>query len=151
MPVKSAMKPASVQGSSAARVSVNVSKPPAAPPPRVMPRPAQGNKASSSSSDEAPILFQNYFKSVGPRTYAAQVKQARNGNQFLVLTEGKRDAETGQLRKTRLFVYSEDFSPFFRMLHETAQWIKANPVPPEVKARREKFWARHRNGKVTKI
>ena len=46
------------------------------------------------------IIFQKYFKSVGPRTYAAQVKVATNGNHFLVLTEGKRD-EKNELRKTK--------------------------------------------------
>ena len=91
---------------------------------------------------EPAILFQQFFKSVGPRTYAAQVKEAGNGNHFLVLTEGKRDEKTGEVRKTRLFLYSEDFVAFFRMLHETAQFIKANPVDPKVKAKREKFWAK---------
>ena len=45
---------------------------------------------------EPKILFQQFFKSVGPRTYAAQVKQAANGNHFLVLTEGKRDDKTNE-------------------------------------------------------
>ena len=50
-----------------------------------------------------------------------------------MLTEGKRDETTAELRKTRLFIYSEDFVEFFRMLHETAQFIKTNPVPEEIK------------------
>jgi hypothetical protein len=91
---------------------------------------------------EAEILFQKYFKSVGPRTYAAQLKKAGNGNHFLVFTEGKRDDNTGEVRKTRLFVFSEDFAQFFRMLHETAQFIRDNPVPAEVKAKRAKYWAK---------
>jgi len=91
---------------------------------------------------EAEILFQKYFKSVGPRTYAAQLKQAGNGNHFLVFTEGKRDDKTGEVRKTRLFVFSEDFGQFFRMLHETAQFIRENPVPAEVKGKRERYWAK---------
>ena len=94
------------------------------------------------SKPQAEILFQKYFKSVGPRTYAAQLKQAGNGNHFLVLTEGKRDDKTDEVRKTRLFVFSEDFTAFFRMLHETAQFIRDNPVPAEVKKKREKYWAR---------
>jgi hypothetical protein len=91
---------------------------------------------------EPVILFQNYFKSVGPRTYAAQVKKAGNGNHFLVITEGKRDEASAQVKKTKLFVFSEDFPAFFRMLHETAQFIKANPVSDDVKRKREKFWAK---------
>src|SRR5947208_354484 len=58
---------------------------------------------------EAKILFQKFFKSVGPRTYAAQIKEAHNGNHFLVLTEGKRDEATNEVRKTRIFIFSEDF------------------------------------------
>jgi hypothetical protein len=91
---------------------------------------------------EPKILFQKYFKSVGPRTYAAQIKEAANGNHFLVLTEGKRDEKTNEVRKSRLFIYSEDFVALFKMLHETAQFIKANPVDPKVKARMAKIWAK---------
>jgi hypothetical protein len=90
------------------------------------------------------ILFQKFFKSVGPRTYAAQVKEASNGNHFLVLTEGKRDDATGDVRKTRLFVFSEDFAQFFDLLEQTARFIKAHPVPDEVKQRRRRFWERER-------
>ncbi|MGH7215203.1 MAG: DUF3276 family protein [Tepidisphaeraceae bacterium] len=106
-----------------------------------MKRPA-AKPGPAGDRPEPKILFQNYFKSVGPRTYAAQVKQAANGNHFLVLTEGKRDETSGQVRKTRLFVYSEDFAQFFRMLHDTACWIRANPVPDAIKQRRATFWAR---------
>jgi len=109
----------------------------------MLPR-AQNSRPSSKTGpkEEPKILFQKFFKSVGPRTYVAQVKEASNGNHFLVLTEGKRDDKTGEIRKTRLFAYSEDFIEFFRLLHETAQFIKANPVDPEVKAKRAKFWAK---------
>lgn len=89
-----------------------------------------------------PILFQKFFKSIGPRTYASQIKQASNGNHYLVLTEGKRVAESDEVRKIRLFIYSEDFPAFFRMLHETAQWIRANPLSEEVKRKRDSYWNR---------
>jgi hypothetical protein len=100
------------------------------------------NGAHANGKPEAKILFQKYFKSVGPRTYAAQVKEAGNGNHFLVLTEGKRDPETGEVKKTRVFVYSEDFPSYFRMLHETAQFIKAHPVSEEIKIKRQRYWAK---------
>ena len=99
-------------------------------------------RSSGQSHDEHEILFQRYFKSIGPRTYAAQMKKAHNGNHYLVLTEGKRDTKTDEIRKSRLFVFSEDFVAFFRMLHETAQFIKANPVPDDVRRKRQSFWAR---------
>ena len=96
---------------------------------------------SRAARPEPKILFQSYFKSVGPRTYAAQVKQASNGNHFIVFTEGKRDPASGELRKTRLFVYSEDFSAFFHLMKETAEFVKANPVPQEVREKRKRFWS----------
>ncbi len=92
---------------------------------------------------EPKILFQSYFKSVGPRTYAAQMKEAANGNHFLVLTEGKRDESSGDVKKTRLFVFSEDFVAFFRLMKETSEFIKAHPLSEKVKQKREKFWAKH--------
>src|SRR5260370_157969 len=58
-------------------------------PPTAAP-PAVGKK----TSDDHEILFQHWFKSVGPRTYAAQLKKAGNGNHYLVLTEGRRDDKT---------------------------------------------------------
>jgi hypothetical protein len=100
----------------------------------------QDPRRPPAATDEHKILFQTYFKSLGPRTYAAQIKEANNGNHYLVLTEGKRDAQTGDLRKSRLFVYSEDFSAFFHMLQETAQFIKGHPVPEEVRKRRQRYW-----------
>jgi len=109
-----------------------------APAHRAKPRP-------DAPKPEAEILFQKFFQSVGPRTYAAQVKRAGNGNHFLVLIEGKRDEATGEVRKTRLFLFSEDFGKFFQMLHETAKFIREHPVPDDVKEKRAKFWAK-KNG-----
>jgi hypothetical protein len=99
-----------------------------------------------ASTDEHEILFQKFFKSVGPRTYAAQVKRAKNGNHYLVLMEGKRDAASGDVRKTRLFVYSEDFVEFFRLIKSAAEFIKQNPLPDEVREKRERFWVRQSAG-----
>ena len=100
------------------------------------------NSPRPASADHE-ILFQNYFKSVGPRTYATQVKKAGNGNHYLVMTEGKRDEKTNEVRKTRLFVYSEDFVEFFKMIKGAAEFIKANPLPDHVRKQREKFWAKN--------
>lgn len=109
---------------------------------------APGDRAKAPGNGpkpEAEILFQKFFHSVGPRTYAAQVKRAGNGNHFLVLTEGKRDEATGEVRKTRLFLFSEDFGKFFQMLHETAKFIREHPVPDEIREKRARFWAK-KNG-----
>jgi|SRR6185437_2163750 len=100
---------------------------------------APGPKADSQEHE---ILFQKWFKSVGPRTYAAQLKKARNGNHYLALTEGRRDEATGEVRKNRLFIYSEDFIEFFKMLHEAAVFVREHPVSPQVKKRQELHWAK---------
>ena len=112
---------------------------PAAPRPSRASTPAP---AAGKPKPEPKILFQTYFKSVGPRTYAAQVKEAGNGNHFLVLTEGKRDDASGDVKKTRLFLFSEDFVAFFHLMKDTSEFIKAHPVSPKIKQKREKFWAK---------
>jgi len=109
--------------------------------------PAHGNAKTNGNSKvngkpEPKVLFQKFFKSVGPRTYATQIKELSNGNHLLVITEGKRDEETGEVRKTRVFVYGEDFTAFFRLLHETAAFIRANPLSEEVRHKRDRFWAK---------
>ena len=103
---------------------------------------APRGSAPDRSGADHPILFQQFFKSVGPRTYAAQVKRASNGNHYLVLTEGKRDEKTDEVKKIRLFLYSEDFGEFFRLMKATAEFIKAHPVPKEVSQKRDRFWAK---------
>jgi hypothetical protein len=104
--------------------------------------PNRQSAAAAAAAKEPKILFQKYFKSIGTRTYAAHVKENEKGNQFLVLTEGKRDPSSGDVKKTRVFIYSEDFAQYFRMLHETAQFIKAHPVSEEMKLKRQRYWAR---------
>jgi hypothetical protein len=96
------------------------------------------------SKRQAKVLFNRFFQSVGPRTYRCELRELENGNHLLVLTEQKRDRESGEERQLRLFVFGEDFHAFFRMLHETAQFIRANPLPPEVRRRRAEFWAKRK-------
>lgn len=98
--------------------------------------------SSSKPKAEPKIIHQTFFKSVGPRTYAAQIKEIANGNHLLVLTEGKRDEKTNEVRKTRLFVYGEDFPQLFKMLDDARAFIEAHPVSKAVQARRQKFWER---------
>lgn len=99
---------------------------------------AQAKPAAS----EQPILFQTYFKSVGPRTYAAQLKQAQNGNHFLVLTEGNRKKDSDEIRKTRLFVFSEDFPAFFDLIRQAADFVRSHPVEEKVRRKQMAYWKR---------
>lgn len=115
------------------RPNVQGARPAPAGPPR---------QAGENAPAEHEILFQQFFKSVGPRTYVAQVKRANNGNHYVVLTEGRRDDKTQDVRKARLFVFSEDFQEFFKLMTATADFVRAHPVPADVKAKRERFWAK---------
>lgn len=92
------------------------------------------------------ILHQKYFKSVGPRTYAAQVKEVANGNHMLVLIEGRRDPATGDVRKNSICVFAEDFPAFFKLVQESADFTQANPLAEQVRARRARFWAKQASG-----
>ena len=80
-------------------------------------------RQKSGPKPEPKTLFQQYFKSVGPRTYVAQVKEAGNGNHFIVLTEGRRDEKTDEVKKLRLFVFSEDFEAFKNLLRDTFKFV----------------------------
>jgi hypothetical protein len=83
----------------------------------------------SKPKAEPKIIHQTFFKSVGPRTYAAQIKEIANGNHLLV-------------RKTRLFVYAEDFPELFKMLDDAKAFIESHPVSKAAQAKRQKFWER---------
>lgn len=68
------------------------------------------------------------------------MKEASNGNQALVLIEGKRDAETGEVKKHKLYLWSEDFPAFMEMFEAVRKHIEEHPVPEAVRAKREAFW-----------
>jgi hypothetical protein len=99
------------------------------------------NPTPSKNGDaEDVVLFQKYFKSLGPRAYAAQIKRASNGNHCLVIIESKRDPETHEVKKSKVLIWSEDLASFFKMMQETLHFHKANPVPEEIRKRRERYW-----------
>ncbi|MGN6727929.1 MAG: DUF3276 family protein [Tepidisphaeraceae bacterium] len=102
---------------------------------------AIGRKRSPTRS-----CFSN--SSPGPRTYAAQVKKATNGNHYLVLTEGRRDDKTGEVYKKRLNVFSEDFEPFLDLIRAFAAFNKAHPVPDNVRQRQAALWKKKRGRKA---
>ena len=110
----------------------------------VRPSGVSGNRDPERKPD--PILFQHYFKSIGPRTYAVQIKRAQNQNPYLVITEGKRDEKSGEIRKTRVFVYGEDFDSFIELLRHAAMWIRQHPVSDEFKQKRRQFWQKRQRG-----
>jgi hypothetical protein len=112
--------------------------------PKSAPRSFNSARPAPKPMSEAPILFQTFFQSLGTRTYAAQVKEAGNGNHFIVLTEGRREKDSDEVRKTRLLVFSEDFAEFFDLVQRTKQFIEAHPLPEEFQRNRQKLWEKRR-------
>ena len=54
------------------------------------PSPQPGANPTANGKPEPKILFQKFFHSVGPRTYASQVKELPNRNHLLVLLKHSR-------------------------------------------------------------
>ena len=133
--------PARTNGSSRTKPAVRNASPPVNGKKVASKAPAKAIQ-SPPQKPEPKILFQKLFHSIGPRTYAAHVKELGNGNHLLVLTEGKRDADTGEVRKTRLLIFGEDFNAFFKLLSDTAAFIRANPLSEEIRDKRRKMWAK---------
>jgi Protein of unknown function (DUF3276) len=86
------------------------------------------------------VLFRRDFKSVGPRSYGAEVKEASNGNHFLVLSETKPAKDTGEMRQHSIFIFSEDFDAYWNLLRDAARFIKDNPMPEAKRRERQAFW-----------
>jgi hypothetical protein len=103
---------------------------------------ANNGAASTNGKAKKKLLFHKVIKSLGRRGYAVHLKELSNGNHLLVLSEAKRDTQSGEIRKSRLLVFGEDMTAFFRLLHETATFIRANPLPEDIRKRREKYWTK---------
>jgi uncharacterized protein DUF3276 len=102
--------------------------------------PALRSQPQTNQKSPPKVLFQTNFKSVGPRSYSAQVKEASNGNQFLVLSETKPARDSGELRSTSVYVFSEDFDAFWNLLRDAARFIKDHPMPEEKRKQRDAYW-----------
>ena len=109
-------------------------------PAATMSRADEKSARKPEQTKEHKILYQTYFKSVGTRTYAAQVKEAGNGNHFILITEGSRDKQTGEVRKKSVIIFSEDFEEFGKLIGDTMQFVRAHPVPPDIAQRQKNFW-----------
>lgn len=75
----------------------------------------------------------------GKRIYYIDVKQSRNDDMFLTITESKRlpnidesKKSAFQLQKHKIFLYREDFTDFISALQEAAQFVveKKGEIPP---------------------
>ncbi|HUI31329.1 MAG TPA: DUF3276 family protein [Candidatus Acidoferrales bacterium] len=55
----------------------------------------------------------------GQRTYFIDVKEAKNGNKYLVFTESKKNTE-GKFDKQRIMVFSDHFKAIYEAMKQVA-------------------------------
>ena len=69
----------------------------------------------------------------GKRTYFFDVKQTRNDEKYLTITESKRRFSNDQGRffyeKHKLFLYKEDFEKFVKSLNDSLHFIDTGEFP----------------------
>ncbi len=64
----------------------------------------------------------------GKRTYFFDVKETRNKDYYLTITESKKvfdDAGTPNFEKHKIFLYKEDFTKFIEGLNEAIEYTKS--------------------------
>jgi hypothetical protein len=73
----------------------------------------------------------------GKRTYFFDVKETRNGQQYLTITESKKrfNSEDGKFfyEKHKIFLYHEDFEKFSKGLATAIEFIETGEKPEEEK------------------
>lgn len=71
----------------------------------------------------------------GKRTYFFDVKQTRNDEKYLTITESKRRFSNDQgkffYEKHKLFLYQEDFEKFMKSLNESLHYIDTGELPED--------------------
>lgn len=71
----------------------------------------------------------------GKRTYFFDVKQTRNDEKYLTITESKRRFSNDQgkffYEKHKLFLYKEDFDKFMKSLVESLHFIDTGEYPED--------------------
>ncbi len=79
----------------------------------------------------------------GKRTYFFDVKQTRNEDKYLVITESKKmfNDNDGSLsyEKHKIFLYKEDYEKFAQMLNDIVLYMKDGIEPPQQEYTRREF------------
>lgn len=65
----------------------------------------------------------------GKRTYIFDVRETRNNDFYITITERKRRFEGDGFQKQKLFVYKEDFNKFAKALNEVVEHVKTELMP----------------------
>ncbi len=87
------------------------------------------------AENERDIVFSEAVKA-GKRIYYFDVKETRNGEKFLTITESKKIVEGGDtmnpqftFQKHKIFLYKEDYEKFMAALEKTVEIAKGAPIP----------------------
>lgn len=87
------------------------------------------------AENERDIVFSEAVKA-GKRIYYFDVKETRNGEKFLTITESKKIVEGGDatnpqftFQKHKIFLYKEDYDKFIDALSKTIDIAKGAPIP----------------------
>ena len=87
------------------------------------------------AENERDIVFSEAVKA-GKRIYYFDVKETRNGEKFLTITESKKIVEGGDalnpqftFQKHKIFLYKEDYEKFAAALQKTIDIAKGAPIP----------------------
>lgn len=65
----------------------------------------------------------------GRRAYLFDVRQTRNQDYYITITERKRLEDGESYHKQKIFLYKEDFNKFLKGLDETIDYVKTELLP----------------------
>lgn len=105
------------------------------------------NKDIMSEIDKD-LVFSEGVKA-GKRIYYFDVKQSRNGDKYIAITESKKinegtiDNPRFTFQKHKLFLYKEDYEKFVDALNRTLEVAKGNISPEEAAQAKADYMAEH--------
>ncbi|MCO6494702.1 MAG: DUF3276 family protein [Bacteroidetes bacterium] len=73
-------------------------------------------------------LFSKRVKA-GKRTYFFDVRETKNNDYYLTITESKKKFDDQTYVKQKIFLYKEDFNKFVEALNETVGFVKKELLP----------------------
>lgn len=86
------------------------------------------NKNKMNFDNQQEEIFSKRVKA-GKRTYFFDVKETKNKDYYLTITERKRMFDDEGVMKHKIFLYKEDFNKFLRGLTEAINHIKEERLP----------------------
>lgn len=89
-------------------------------------------------------VYSNKFRAGRRRTYFFDVRETREGDYYLTITESKKRMDGGYDRH-KIFLYKEDVNKFMEFANQTVNHLKTNLMPEydfDEYARKQEEWER---------